>query len=445
MQKWAEKLDDIGIPPRLPHLYQMATNLVQQRNGSQSVKVGDHWMSRFFSRHPSIAARFAARINQERDAGTQPASVKSFFDQLGEVRSRHRILLGNTWNADEKGFALGVAKKAKVVCRHNRKNPRIRQPGNREWVTLMEAISAVGQTIPGFYVYLGEAHLMGNHDYDDRDDATFALSSTGWSNDRLGFHLLVEHFEPITCVGRPRLLILDGHSSHLTVEFMEFACAHDIHLLCFPSHSTHLLQPLDVGIFGPLGQYYSNEVDLWSWAHPYQVISKGDFFLLCQSARRASLTEKNIKAAFAVTGINPFRRAQVLNLVEKAQSAILGPAAHISGTIHLPSSSTTRTSEFHTHELHVPTNTREVIDLRRQIEVSEDVVALKAGGIAIAAAAETAIAKSLIADKNIRQIARAPKKSKSDRRHISKALLISRSHCEGVSVDSVFLLSSGWW
>ena len=162
------------------------------------------------------------------------------------------------------------------------------------------------------------------------------------------------------------------------------------------------------------------------------MISKGDFFLLCQSARRASLTEKNIKAAFAVTGIYPFRQAQVLNLVEKAQSMILGPAAHISGTIHLPSSSTTRTSEFHTHELHVPTNTQEVIDLRRQIEVSEDVVALKAGGIAMAAAAETAIAKSLIADKNIRQIASAPKKSKSDRHHISKALLISRSHLDKV-------------
>ena len=99
---------------------------------------------------------------------------------------------------------------------------------------------------------------------------------------------------------------------------MQFAFTYDIHRLCFPSHSTHLLRPLDVGIFGPLGQYYSNVVDIWSRAHPYQVISKGDFFPLCQKAWRASLTEKNIKAAFAVTGIHPFCRAQVLNLVEKA-------------------------------------------------------------------------------------------------------------------------------
>ena len=45
----------------------------------------------------------------------------------------------------------------------------------------------------------------------------------------------------------------------------------------------------------------------------------------------------------------------------------------------------------------------------------------------MAKAAESAIASSAIATETIRQIASAPKKSKSDRRHISKAILLSRS------------------
>ena len=416
LQRWAEHLDDIGIPPRLPHIHHMADTLVHQHGNSDHDELGDHWVSRFLTRHPGLAARFAARINQERDAGTQPASVKSFFDRLGEVKSRYHIEPGDTWNADEKGFAIGVAKKAKVICRRNRKNPRIRQPGNREWVTLFEAISAVGGTLPGFFIYMGEAHLMGNHDYEERDDAAFGLSSTGWTNDRLGVRWLKEHFEPKTrsTPGKHRLLILDGHSSHLTVEFIEFAFAHDIHLLCFPSHSTHLLQPLDVGIFGPLAQYYSDEVDKWSRAHPYQVISKGDFFPLCQRARYAALTEKNIKAAFAATGIFPFRRAQVMHLIEK----ISGQRQHSPTTVNQQPPYT------------VPTTAREVVGLRQVVEASNNLEVVKAGGRALAAAAGNAIAASVIANETIRQIASAPRKSKSDRRHISKALLISRSHLD---------------
>jgi hypothetical protein len=240
LQRWVEKLDDSGIPPRLSHLHSMVV-AIRQRNGSRVTAIGDHWISRFLTRHPTLATRFAGRINQERDAGTRPASIESFFNRLSEVKSRYQIQPMDMWNADEKGFAIGVAKKAKVLCRRSRRNPRIRQPGNREWVTLFEAVSAMAQTLPGCYVYKGEAHIMGNHDYEERDEASFAISSTGWSNDAVGFKWLVEHFEPATRSGRPRLLILDGHSSHLTVEFIDFSLLHNIHLLCFPSHSTHLL------------------------------------------------------------------------------------------------------------------------------------------------------------------------------------------------------------
>ena len=42
--------------------------------------------------------------------------------------------------------------------------------------------------------------------------------------------------------GRPRLLIVDGHSSHFTRGFLEYARDHDIHVLCLPPHTTHALQ-----------------------------------------------------------------------------------------------------------------------------------------------------------------------------------------------------------
>ena len=57
------------------------------------------------------------------------------------------------------------------------------------------------------------------------------------------------------------LLIVDGHDSHLHLNFLDFCLAKKIILYCLPPHSTHLLQQLDAGLFGPLQHYYSGAVD----------------------------------------------------------------------------------------------------------------------------------------------------------------------------------------
>lgn len=52
------------------------------------------------------------------------------------------------------------------------------------------------------------------------------------------------------------MLILDGHGSHVSSKFIDFYIKNQIVALCLPLHTTHILQPLDVGIFGPLSQTY---------------------------------------------------------------------------------------------------------------------------------------------------------------------------------------------
>jgi hypothetical protein len=58
-----------------------------------------------------------------------------------------------------------------------------------------------------------------------------------------------------------RLLILDGHGSHITAEFIDFCDTNRILLAIFPPHSTHSLQPLDVVLFSPLAKYYTTELN----------------------------------------------------------------------------------------------------------------------------------------------------------------------------------------
>ena len=45
---------------------------------------------------------------------------------------------------------------------------------------------------------------------------------------------------------------MDGHYSHLSLDLIQYAKSQGIHLFCFPPHLTHILQPLDVGVYGPV-------------------------------------------------------------------------------------------------------------------------------------------------------------------------------------------------
>lgn len=78
-----------------------------------------------------------------------------------------------------------------------------------------------------------------------------------------------------------RLLILDGHGSHETLEFLEYAFEHrSIPFLLIP-HTTHLVQPLNVSLFGPLQHYYSQH--LQESLRVGDSVGKGDFIRCAHS------------------------------------------------------------------------------------------------------------------------------------------------------------------
>ena len=54
---------------------------------------------------------------------------------------------------------------------------------------------------------------------------------------------------------------MDGHSSYVNIAFLNKCNELRILVLILPPHSTHRLQPLNVGLFQPLSTTYSQEVN----------------------------------------------------------------------------------------------------------------------------------------------------------------------------------------
>ena len=92
----------------------------------------------------------------------------------------------------------------------------------------------------------------------------FACSETGYTNQKIVLDWYRQVFDPQTkprANGRPRILINDGFGSHESLEVMQFCPENNIVLARLPSHTSHKLQPCDVGVFGPLNTAYRERLE----------------------------------------------------------------------------------------------------------------------------------------------------------------------------------------
>jgi hypothetical protein len=98
----------------------------------------------------------------------------------------------------------------------------------------------------------------------EKQNCFISLSPSGWANNELGLEWLEQVFErstkQIARLGRDwRLLILDGHSSHLTFDILEYCESKRILLCMFLPNLTHTLHPLDAVCFKPLSGAYTHQ------------------------------------------------------------------------------------------------------------------------------------------------------------------------------------------
>lgn len=151
---------------------------------------------------------------------------------------------------DENGYVMSVAGGSKVVFSKYQKQAFINQAGNGEWASLIEAIGTTGRRLPLFVILEGKRWKDDGYPSDMEQGARISLSENGWADKssvwngcgpKTRNYLRVEY----------RMLIVDGHASHVSAEFIRFTREHKILCLCLPAHSTHLLKLLDVRVFGP--------------------------------------------------------------------------------------------------------------------------------------------------------------------------------------------------
>lgn len=309
-------LDSQGFPVRLNGVEDMANLLLRERDASP---VGQNWSSNFIQRQPKLQTRKTRSYDSQRALCEDPAKIQEWFRLVDNFIAKFGICVEDIYNFDETGFLMGQIGTTTVVTSSDRTTrPKLVQPGNRDWVTVVQGINSQGWTIPPFIIFKGKWHLASWYEKEQLP-ATWriAVSENGWTSYEITLEWL-KHFEKFSrtkTVGKFRLLILDGHGSHLSAEFKGFCHTNDIIALCMPAHSSHLLQPLDVSCFGPLKKSYSRQIENMMRSR-ISYISKESFIPAFREAFKATFTSENIQAGFRGAGLVPYDPEVVLSKLD---------------------------------------------------------------------------------------------------------------------------------
>lgn len=214
---------------------------------------------------------------------------------------------------------MGVITPTMVVTRAERRGmPKKIQPGYREWSTVIQRINAQGWCNLPFIVIKAAYHLANWYsECGLPPDWIIKPTDNEWTNNETGLEW-IQHSDKYTAhrkSGIYRILVIDGHSSHLSAVFDRFCKEKKTIAISMPSHSSHNLQPLDVACFGPLKRAYSQQIKRLVKSHINHV-AKVDFLIAFKAAFFTTMRETNMKAGFRASVLVPLDPDIVLSKLD---------------------------------------------------------------------------------------------------------------------------------
>jgi hypothetical protein len=321
LERYLDAIDAIGFGIHRGLVAQQAYAMLEEAYDGVDERpppLGRNWSRRWLRSHPKYKRVKAKPIEVMRKLAQQPEALRLWFDKLKEWKNEHSIHDCDFYNMDETGCRIGVATNQYLYSKNGR-TIFIPNANNRELVTLVECVSADGEAIPPMVIDKA-ATVMEHWVMDVPDGYLTAVSESGYSNDDLALSWL-KHFNKMTIKrtrGAWRLLLVDGHASHATREFITYAQDSHIQVYSLPPHTTHLLQPLDVGCFQPLKWYHGRCLD-WAARTGSKDISKADFMATLCELRGLTFTRNTIGSGWRRTGLAPYNPELVLAQLKRQE------------------------------------------------------------------------------------------------------------------------------
>lgn len=269
---------------------------------------GMDWLAGFRKRNEALSLRKPENTSAARSFGFNKSAVTQFFDNYERVMSKYQFAPDRIINLDETGITT-VLPTPKVLADKRQKQVGQLVSGERgELVTFCGIVTASGNALPPVYVF-PRVHFK-EHFLNGAPEGSLGLANkSGWMNAELHLQVL-KHIQRHTLSSKenPVLLLCDNHESHISIDAVNFCREHGIIYLSFPPHTSHKMQPLDVGVFGPFKGKLKVAFNDWHVMNVTKTITIYQIAELSKTAFLDSFTPKNITSGFSKPGIWPFNK-----------------------------------------------------------------------------------------------------------------------------------------
>jgi len=223
---WLHRRDALGTRATVRELKWECNCILKSRyTGLEEPPLcGSHWTNRFLKRHPEFSLHTKNPKELERQAAEDPIALSYWYKDYNHVVGLYEIIMGDTYNYNKTGVHLGTDKKEKVITTSKAFQITAAKDTSYKSATIAEVISGNGAVGPPLVILAGKTiqkhwctqtdELPGNY--------LLAVSNTAYINDQLLLKWAI-HFKKWSkkCqISKNQLLILDGHTSHFTKQFI---------------------------------------------------------------------------------------------------------------------------------------------------------------------------------------------------------------------------------
>lgn len=140
------------------------------------------------------------------------------------------------------------------------------------------------------------------------------FSPSGWMEREQFLQWLEKVFVPaVQKLDSEHILVIDGHSSHVTLQVIEICKQHGIRLICLPARSSHILQPLDVGIYCHVKKVWRDVIKNYYETTKFKNVDKDNFPRLIKQLYENDhcFTRLHAISGFEHTGLFPLDKSKV--------------------------------------------------------------------------------------------------------------------------------------
>lgn len=278
---------------------------ITHRFNKEKGEAGRKFYEHFTKKH-GFSLRTPESTSLMRAVGFNRPQVELFYTNLEKLIAEFQFDASRIYNCDETGVNC-VPKHEKVVAPKTvRQVGKLTSAERGKNITVLFCMSATGHYTPPFFVFPRHKmnpRLMVNAPAQSKGVA----QPRGWMIGDFFLQFLqhfVQHVRPTK--ESPVLLILDGHSSHKTLEVIKFCKENFIELLSLPPHTSHKLQPLDRTFMKPFKNAYHERCGVWMRKNAGARITDYDIAGLVSEAYLKVARVDIAVSGFQCTGIYPF-------------------------------------------------------------------------------------------------------------------------------------------